>query len=160
MADAASQPCWGSVLSRGERLWTLILADRLRSNAPFVQQARKGRGRGEVESVPVQGAARRMREGPLGTRQPVPVLAPLQGGRVVMGAGQCVECVSWQWQPGFTSGCEVKRQGWLWGWTDQHWASLPASHAVCLALLCCDVAPDSLPKLRKVKGTSLGQGTG
>lgn len=108
MADVASQPCWGSVLSRGEQLWTLILADRLRSNAPFVQQAGKGRGRGEAESVPVQGAARRMGQEPQGTGQPVPILAPLQGGRVGVGARQCVECVSWQWQPGFTSGCEVQ----------------------------------------------------
>lgn len=36
----------GSVLGRGERLRTLIRADRLRAHAPVVQAAEKGRGRG------------------------------------------------------------------------------------------------------------------
>jgi len=36
----------GSVLGRGEWLQTVIQADRLRSNAPLVQEAEKGRRRG------------------------------------------------------------------------------------------------------------------
>lgn len=66
------------------------------------------------------GGSKKGERGTLGTGQP----GPLHGARVVMGARQCVGCVAWQWQLGFTSEHEVQRQSWLRGRTDQPWVRL------------------------------------
>lgn len=80
--------------------------------------------------MPVQGAAR---EGPLGTGQPGPLLALLRGGaRCQAVCGVCgVAVAAWFHQ------CERAKTGLAVG-RDRSalGTSLPASHAVCLALLC------------------------